>query len=182
MVRRPSLATALCVLTVALVLAVGSTCAHEQKSVLTTIEVNARTKMLEVIHRFSLHDVEHAARALGWSVSDILQNNAVQAQFGEMVAQQFSVATDHELTLALLGQELDGRYLWVYQEAPAPASMSPLVITSQVLRRIWPTHQHLVNISFGDTVRSVTFARGVSRQTLTTDSKVPDTGNVDSAR
>ena len=169
MVRRPKrlgLRTLIALATVFIV-AVGSAFAHEQKSVLTTIQINPRTEMLEVVHRVSLHDVEHAARALGWSVSDILQSQAVQAQFGEMVASQFSVATDQELSASLIGQELDGRYLWVYQEAKAPASMMPLVISSTVLRRLWPQHQHLVNVTVDGVVRSVTFANGITQHTLT---------------
>jgi len=148
--------------------------AHEQKAVVTTIEANSRTGMLEVVHRFSLHDVEHAVRDMHWPATDILASTEDQARFAQFVAGQFSLQVSgpppSELLLTLVGQELEGRYLWVYQESPAPEDLSELVVSSTILRRVWPVHQHLVNVTIDQSPRSLVFKAGVSRLAVASES------------
>ncbi|MEM7706746.1 MAG: DUF6702 family protein [Pseudomonadota bacterium] len=149
----------------ALLLGANLAIAHEQKAAVTTIENNPRTGKVEVIHRFLLHDVEHAARDLGWPSSDLLSNPEDQARFAAYVASRFQVGLRDRgpVSLDLVGQEAEGRYLWVYQEHSGDLKLGSLVVSNTVLRAIWPEQHHLVNVKLVDEVRSLLFTAGTTR-------------------
>ncbi len=149
----------------ALLLCAGLAWSHEQKAAVTTVENNPRTGNVEVIHRFLLHDVEHAARDLGWSSSDLLSNPEDQARFAAYVASRFALTLrgGGPLALELVGQEADGRYLWVYQEHDGELDLSSLVVNNTVLSAIWPEQHHMVNVKLADEVRSLLFTGGTTR-------------------
>lgn len=139
---------------------------HEQKAVVSTVSLNQRTGLLEIVHRFSLHDVEHAVRDLGWRDSDILARVGDQQRFARLVTAQFSLTLAHPLPLRLVGQELEGRYLWVYQEVEAAQDLTALTVSSTVLRDLWPNHRHMVNVTVSDELRTLVFTNQVSQQTV----------------
>lgn len=142
--------------------------AHEQKAAVTTISANPRTGNVEVIHRFLLHDVEHAARELGWTGTDLLVNPDDQARFAAYVASHFELALRGEppLALELVGQEAEGRYLWVYQELAGEVDLARLVVSNTVLRKLWPEQHHLVNVKLANELRSLLFTAGTTRLAL----------------
>ncbi len=47
-----------------LFMACGHAAAHQQKIAITTVLFNPRTQNIEIMHRFNLHDAEHAVKAL----------------------------------------------------------------------------------------------------------------------
>lgn len=48
--------------------------AHQQKITLSSVSHNARTGLLEVVHRVPLHDAEHALEAQGVRAPDIVND------------------------------------------------------------------------------------------------------------
>ena len=79
----------------------GSLQAHQIKAAITTVLFNPRTENIEVMHRFNLHDAEHAVKALFDKQADILDDTATQQQFAEYVAQRFSLLNSNEDALGL---------------------------------------------------------------------------------
>lgn len=149
-------------LLVILLLGVASTAeAHQQKSAITRVLFNERTGHIEVMHRFLLHDAEHAVRKLFNAEADILASESVRERFAAYVGRRFELRADgRPRDLALVGTEIDGRFLWVYQETPIPDALASLTIRHDALRDIWPAQVNLVNVERGKDIRSVTFEGG----------------------
>ena len=136
--------------------------AHQQKESLTRVLFNPRTGNIEVMHRFLLHDAEHASRKLFGSEADLLASAADRDRFEDYAQARFSLRDQDGDTIPLVsvGNEIDGRYLWVYAEAPIPGGLTALTLSHDVLRDVWPEQVNLVNVERDKTVRSATFDRG----------------------
>ena len=144
--------------------------AHQQKTAVTRLLFNANTGSLEIMHRLFLHDAEHAASVVFGTKQDINESADSRALFGSYVVNRFAVAVDdlgslQELTPHYLGEEIDGQYLWVYQEVPDFAATHidkalKLRIINSVLRDVWPDQSNLVNVERGGNIESITFAVG----------------------
>ncbi len=144
--------------------------AHQQKTAVTRLLFNPNTGSLEIIHRLFLHDAEHAASVVFGTKQDIIESADSRALFGSYVVNRFAVAIDdsaslQELTPLYLGEEIDGQYLWVYQEVPGFAARHigkalKLRIINSVLRDVWPDQSNLLNVERGGNIESITFAMG----------------------
>ena len=95
-----------------LLLAMPAT-AHQQKEAITRVVFNDRTGNIEVMHRFLLHDAEHAIGQLFGQSADLLGNPADRDRFEEYVHSGFSLLDqDGEvIALAPVGNEIDSRFL-----------------------------------------------------------------------
>lgn len=138
-------------------LAVAPATAHRLKESLTTLEVNERTQLVEIVHRFYVHDAEHAVSQLAGLTGDIRGDEMLQQAFGRYVARQFTLAdADREpIALELLGVELEGPYLWVYQEMPAGRFDAIAFVRHQVMQDVWSDQVNQVNVKRTSGVRSL---------------------------
>ena len=148
-------------LVLALLLA-APTGAHQQKESITRVLFNTRTGNIEVMHRFLLHDAEHASRKLFGDASDLLSSAADRNRFEDYVHRRFSLAdqTGEALALTPVGNELDNRFLWVYAETAIPDDVTALTLSHDALREVWPDQTNLVNVERDNVVRSATFNGG----------------------
>lgn len=143
--------------------------AHQQKEAITRILFNPRTSNIEVMHRFLLHDAEHAVKQLLNGDADILGSESTRKSFADYVYARFSI-TDQDgrlIRLAPVGYEIEGRFIWVYQEAPVPVAVTALNITHEALRDLWPEQKNLVNVERDGKLRSAYFTGGSSEITIT---------------
>ncbi len=140
----------------------GSALAHQQKIAITTVALNARTGMIEIMHQVPLHDAEHALTAQGISNPDIIGSSKSREQFAAYVTRRFLIAVDGTaVTPAYVGSEITGGSLWVYQEIPAPAAgKAALRINSQILTDIWARQENRVNIGGGTRPQTLIFKAG----------------------
>ena len=159
--RLPALATLLLLLATPLP-------AHQQKESITRLLFNPRTGNIEVMHRFLLHDAEHASRELFGGDADLLGNAADRDRFESYVHGRFSLVDQDGAAIALVdvGNEIDGRYLWVYAEAPIPVGLTALTLSHDALRDLWPEQVNLVNVERDKTVKSATFSGGRRESTI----------------
>jgi hypothetical protein len=141
------------------VLTVKDVNAHQQKMAITTVYFNARTNNIEVMHRFNLHDAEHAVKEIFDGNADIIQSEATQSDFANYVVERFAIyrADKTELSLSLVGTELEGTHFWVYQETPAPKSLNGMYIQHNALRDIWHTQTNTINIEGMGDIQTLTF-------------------------
>ncbi|MEM0953921.1 MAG: DUF6702 family protein [Pseudomonadota bacterium] len=142
--------------------------AHQQKEAVTRVLFNAHTGNIEVMHRFLLHDAEHAASALFKDSTDLLARAADRERFAAYVHEGFSMfdQDQHQIRLQPVGHEIEGRFLWVYAEAPIPSNLRSLRLTHEALREVWPEQVNLVNVEQGDRVRSAVFDGGSREVTI----------------
>ncbi len=135
--------------------------AHQQKIAISILSHNERSGMLEVVHQVPLHDAEHALRALGIKQADIINDMESRRAFARYIADRFELAIEGEaIELALLGSEIEGGGLYVYQEAPSPGRGSELEVRSAIMTDIWARQENRVNLGDGTNVATLIFRAG----------------------
>ncbi len=149
--------------------------AHQQKTAVTRLLFNENSGNLEVMHRLFLHDAEHAASVVFGEKQDLIESADSRALFGSYVVNRFAVqatqadGSTHEVFLDYLGEEIDGQFLWVYQEAVGFAEATTaqqLDLINSILRDVWPEQSNLVNLERDGRIRSVTFTQGSDTHSL----------------
>lgn len=134
--------------------------AHREPGSLTSVNWNEVTEKTEIIHRLHSHDAELGIGAVlnmpGLSVLD-LEGRAYIALY---VEERFHIADSDgglEIELELIGAELSGDHILVYQELSGhlPARIR---IRDNILRDAYPTQINQVNIEDGDVTHSLIFA------------------------
>lgn len=141
--------------------------AHSQKAAITRVLFNPRTENLEIMHRFFLHDAEHAVKAIFGGDADIIGSEKTRAQFAAYVHERFEVqdGAGDDLALQLLGHEVEGKFLWVYQETPAPKTKA-LTMKHNALRDLWPSQINTVNVEGEHGIRTARFQGSVEIVTV----------------
>ncbi len=132
---------------------------HAQRTAITKVLFNPRTQNLEVVHRFHLHDAEHAVGEIFGKGADIVGSEETRARFAAYVTERFSIfngETNTVLALTFVGHEVEGKFIWIYQEAPAPEARS-LAIAHNALRDIWPDQINTVNVEGDFGIQSAQF-------------------------
>ncbi len=147
--------------------------AHQAKAAISTILFNSRTDNIEVMHRFILHDAEHAVSKIFGKDADIIGSEKTRKQFASYVAARFSVyrADGSSLSLNIVGQEITQGFIWVYQETPIPDELKSLTIDHKALQDIWVDQVNTVNIRRDNKVRTLSFQSGEDQ--LTIDFTIP---------
>lgn len=136
---------------------------HQQKQAITTVLFNPRTDNIEIMHRFEVHDAEHAVKEIFGGETDILASKDTQVSFSEYVADRFAIFTADktELPLSVVGYELEGKHFWVYQETPAPESLLGMYIQHNALRDIWYSQTNTLNVEGKGDIKTLTFTDNI---------------------
>jgi hypothetical protein len=136
--------------------------AHQQKEAITRVSFNPRTGNIEVMHRFLLHDAEHASRELLGRGADLLTSADDRDRFEAYVHERFALLDQdgRPVELSPVGNEVEAEFLWVYAEAPIPDHLTALTISHRALRDVWPDQINLVNVERDNEVQSALFSQG----------------------
>lgn len=137
--------------------------AHQQKTAITTVLFNPRTENIEVMHRFNMHDAEHAVKRIFDKEADILNNKDTQKRFSEYVNKRFLIADKQGtiLPLSSVGFEVQGKFFWVYQETQQLENLDNLIVKHDALRDLWPTQTNTVNFEGIGKIKTLTFTENV---------------------
>ena len=138
--------------------------AHQIKAAITTVLFNPRTENIEVMHRFNLHDAEHAVKALFDKHADILDDELTQHAFTNYVMDRFAMldSGDQPLALKPVGFEVEGKHFWIYQETAQPPKLEGLKIRHDSLRDLWPAQVNTLNVEGNGKLHTLTFADSVT--------------------
>lgn len=121
--------------------------AHQQKEAYTNILLNSRSGMLEVSHRFYLHDAEHALKIATGENADIVSDRDSQQRFADYLVSHFALKIrDQVAALSVVGFEVEGKYFWVYQEMQMPVALESIDIRMTALQEVWRSHVNHVNV------------------------------------
>ena len=113
--------------------------AHQQKNAVTRILFNENTGNIEVMHRFFIHDAEHAAGLIFGERQMLAESRESRELFSSYVINRFSIEASFRegnpevLSLSYVGEEVDGQFLWVYQEIPAQEGITAFTIENLAL-------------------------------------------------
>jgi len=144
--------------------------AHQQKAAITKVLFNPRTGNIEVMHRFYMHDAEHAVRQIFGKDADIIGSAETQSVFADYVSERFALTSgETSLPLSPVGFEIERVFFWVYQETPMVSGIDDLTIKHDALRDVWPHQINTVNIEGLGDVKTATFDG--SAEILTLDLK-----------
>jgi hypothetical protein len=128
------------------------------KSAVTKVLFNQRTGNVEIMHRFYVHDAEHAVKKLLDKSADLLAKQSTRDSFALYVSSHFQLKSDdQDLKLSLVGNELDGRFFWVYQEVAIPKQLTQLQLRHDSLQSLWPDQVNVVNIEGRGKVKTLKF-------------------------
>ncbi|MEE8370495.1 MAG: DUF6702 family protein, partial [Sphingomonadales bacterium] len=95
----------------------GQALAHKYYAAETRIDHNREAGTIAVVNRFFSHDVETALTLMTGSQVVIDENDLLEDLIRELVGAEFSLTVDgKKLPLDWLGAELEGDFLWAYQE------------------------------------------------------------------
>ena len=143
--------------------------AHQQKTAFSTVLFNPRSENIEIMHRFRVHDAEHAVKQILGKDADIIDSKKTQNQFGNYVHQRFNLfdSAQQHLPLKMVGVELDGKFFWVYQETTQPTKLDNMTIRHDALRDLWPEQVNTINVEGKGKLQTLTFADSVELLTLT---------------
>lgn len=146
-------------LTALLLIATSAVFAHQQKTAISTVLFNPRTENIEVMHRFSLHDAEHAVRHIFGKNADIIGSAKTQQQFSDYVSKRFAMSKEggQSIPLKSAGFEIEGKFFWVYQETAEPEQLDNLVISHNALRDLWPSQINTINVEGKGDIQTLTF-------------------------
>jgi len=154
-------------LSVLCVLLPGFSAAHQQKTAVTRILFNENTGNIEVMHRFFIHDAEHAAGIVFGESQNLMESELSRELFSNYVINRFAVAAEDssgqstDLDLDFVGEEIDGQFLWVYQETAQRPDVVALSVVHVALRDVWPDQANLVNVERDGRIYSLSFADSV---------------------
>ena len=145
--------------------------AHQQKAAITKVFFNPRTGNIEVMHRFYLHDAEHAVRDIFGRKADIISSKETQRQFADYVSERFAMTDDGEnpMPLKLVGFETERRFFWVYQETPATPDIKELTFRHDALRDLWPEQINTINVEGMGDLRTATLDGNIEVASVTLD-------------
>lgn len=152
----------------ALLFAAFSLSAHQQKTSISTVLFNSRTENIEIMHRFRVHDAEHAVKEIFGKKADIIGSQETQKQFSDYVNQRFNLFDSQEqpLPLKMVGFELEGKFFWVYQETLQPTKLDNLTVRHDALRDLWPEQVNTINVEGKGELQTLTFSDSIELQTI----------------
>ena len=140
---------------------VSSVTAHRAPGSLTSIKWNEVSSRTEIIHRLHTHDAELGVGS-SLNMTDLSVEGAEgRAYIAIYIEEHFHIkGREKELQLELIGAELSGNYILVYQEFPDRLPQN-ILIHDSILRDAFPAQINQVNIEDGDKVHSLIFTKDV---------------------
>ena len=145
----------------------GISWAHQQKTAVTRILFNSSTGNIEVMHRFFIHDAEHAAGVVFGESQNLMESALSRELFSNYVINRFAVAIEDsfgesvDLHLDYVGEEVDGQFIWVYQETQQRQDVAAMSVVNLALRDVWPDQANLVNVEKDGQIHSLSFSDSV---------------------
>ena len=142
--------------------------AHQMKTAITTVLFNERSGNVEIMHRFYLHDAEHALSQMADTQVYLLENPKAQQQFARYISAHFALGlgSAEPVELTHVGQEVEGKFIWVYQELPIPEDQRLLWFRFDALQEHWPEQVNQINVEGLGAVRTLRFDRHSNWQSL----------------
>jgi len=126
---------------------------------ITRVLFNQRTGNVEIMHRFYVHDAEHALSQFVGKQIYLEEDRDAQKTFAAYVQAHFSLGLGkpEPTDLINVGQEIEGKFIWVYQEFPIPEVVPSLWFRFDALQEYWPGQLNQINVEGLGKVRSIRF-------------------------
>lgn len=159
-------------------LAASTASAHTFFEGLVSVDVNPRSKHVEIVHSYTAHDLT-ALLMEQTQLAINLEHPEHEALLRDYIEQHFVLrANGKKLALAWVGIRLTPQTIEIYQELSAPPSLASIEVQNDVLRSALQQQINRVNFSQGECRGSVVFDRdSAKRQQLSAPCLTPSTQN-----
>ncbi len=159
-------------------LAASTASAHTFFEGLVSVDVNPRSKHVEIVHSYTAHDLT-ALLMEQTQLAINLEHPEHEALLRDYIEQHFVLrANGKKLELAWVGIRLTPQTIEIYQELSAPPSLASIEVQNDVLRSALQQQINRVNFSQGECRGSVVFDRdSAKRQLLSAPCLTPSTQN-----
>ncbi len=149
----------LLILSAALAIA-GQAHAHRSQSVLSSLQWNAETSQIEIVHRLHTDDVEIglAAPQASDDVMDLSRDSSREKLLAYVEASFTILVDDEALQIETVGVELRGQETHVRQLVNISNAPDELQIDNRLLRDVFSDQANLVNIRMAARTRTVIFS------------------------
>lgn len=133
--------------------------AHREKTTETEITWSADGGYLYATHKFHLHQTEVSLFEAGITHSAKFESLRARAELALYVEKNFTLQTltEKPITLEILGAEIVGRDVYVYQQAKMDAAPKGLIVTCNLLRDFIPDQINHVDVKLGGKINSLAF-------------------------
>jgi hypothetical protein len=133
--------------------------AHREKTTLSEVVWDEESGFLYVTHSFHTHEAEQALFEAGLISTPKFESLRARAQLAIYTETQFALQTltKQAIGLELLGAEIDGPDIFVFQQAKMDAPPKGLFITCTLLRGLIPDQINHVDIRLAGPTRSLDF-------------------------
>jgi hypothetical protein len=140
--------------------AAGQVQAHRQHINWTSITWNPTSQQLEIEHQLHEHDAQLILGKLQQALPDLLRTTD-RARVALYVAERFSLtlADQNPAPLELIGAELSGSMLFVYQSMTLASAPEALTISTRILMDLYPDQINKVNIDITQPTQTLSFNR-----------------------
>lgn len=139
--------------------------AHKLHYTLTEMVWKPDTGGLEVTHSVHLDDAMALLARLGDPVGELSPGSQARLLLYTQQHFQLRVGTT-DLMLEPVGAQIDGDYLWVYQEQLLNNYPAGLSVQCSLLHELSTTQQNQVNLRVGEDVRTLRFKVGSAAQSF----------------
>ncbi len=141
-----------------LLLATTPGMAHRAHFSLTDMWWRVDRSTLEITHSIHLDDAMVLLASLG--APDGTLDAAMQAKLMHYLERTFSLTSDgNQLELEPIGAQIDGDFLWLYQELKLPRLPDQLQLSCRVMQDFSAEQVNQVNFRVGDEVRTLRLNR-----------------------
>ena len=134
--------------TLALILAlVPSVSAHRYFFGLTEISTNPNTHAVEIIHQYTLHDVQQALKKRLGKEFRLEQSNA-EKQIRDWLNEKFELtdSAGEAVVPSWVGFEADYQKIWIYQEVPKRDNLCQWELSNTLLMNSFSAQVNTINV------------------------------------
>jgi hypothetical protein len=133
--------------------------AHREKTTLSEVVWDEESGYIHVTHSFHTHEAERALYGAGIISAPKFESLRARAELALYTEAQFAIKTLGRKTirLELLGAEIEGPDIFVYQQAKMDSPPKGLFITCTLLRHLVPDQINHVDIRLAGPTRSLDF-------------------------
>ena len=133
--------------------------AHREKATVSELMWSERDGFLYATHKFHLHQTEVSLFKASITHSAKFESLRARAELALYVEKQFTIQflSGEDLPLELLGAEIEGRDVYVYQQARLSGAPDGLIINCNLLREFVSDQINHVDVKLGGQVTSLAF-------------------------
>lgn len=139
--------------------------AHRFYAAFTQIDLQDKTRTMEITHRLFTHDVEDFLHMEQGNVAH-LSDGEIEGLLKTFVERNFAVfdRTGARLSLTWIAMEYQTDSVHIYQEAPLPDDPSELTIINRLFMDLFEDQKNTVNVAWAKKIRTVIFMKGNGQQ------------------